>query len=258
MAFSLSRNEPIREWMLALRRDADIDTFLETGTRRGNGATWAAQNGFNPVYTIDVLDREPAGAFLEMIQNDVIFRHVGKSVDVLNRLIEWVDLSTIFWLDAHGPKDVGSPVLEELEIILARQEPSYIFIDDISIFARERFYVWKYKSWPWAKEIYKALGSRPHIERADVLISYPKNRADLMYKHCQLTREIKWFMDLFDPNRKKPAEGWYKPWRARKYHYMVKGRSVCGGYHWDIVVDPDRSLRVALSGRRCKRCLRRL
>lgn len=255
MAYSLSRNEPIRAWMLEIQKDFNVDTFVETGTRRGSGVTWAANNGFNPCYTIDTLDREPEGDFLNFVRDDVIFRHVGRSTDVLKDLLPWIDQPAIFWLDAHGPKDVGSPVLKELRLILARSAPSYIFIDDISIFARERFYTRKYSSWPWANAIYRTLGSRPYIERADVLIIYPLEKVDRMYDHWQRTRDIYWFMDIEDSDRQKAREGWWKPQHARKYHYYVKGASLCKD--WSEEEIPLFSVRI-LGHTRCKRCLGRL
>jgi hypothetical protein len=34
----------------------------------------------------------------------------------------------------------------------------------------------------------------------------------------------------------KLREGWWMPFRSRKYHYFVKGRSLCGGWGF-----PDHS-----------------
>ncbi|KKN85755.1 hypothetical protein LCGC14_0275600 [marine sediment metagenome] len=196
MAFSLSRNEPIRAIMLKLQEDLfGSVSFVETGTRHGSGVTWASINGFYPCYTIDILDREPKGQFLDHIRDGGIFYHIGNSPNVLRGLIEWIDDPAIFWLDAHGPKDVGTPVLEEIEIILDWGKQAFIFIDDISIFSRGRFYDPRYSSWPKIEEVYKALGDRPSLERADVLVSFPRVYKGSLADYAEMTKGIMWFVD---------------------------------------------------------------
>lgn len=49
-------------------------------------------------------------------------------------------------------------------------------------------------------------------------------------------------------------EGWARPWLARKYHYFVDGKSMCGSWLYTGKVCSD----VGYSSVDCKRCTRLL
>jgi hypothetical protein len=221
--------------------------------------SWAAKNGFSPCYTVDTIDREPRGSFAQAIAEEKIYRIVDDSTIALKRILtdQVKPQPFIFWLDAHGPKSVGSPVLEEIETILKWNHQAFIFIDDITIFARERFYTKKYDTWPKVEEIYKALGTRPYCARADALISFPEELVSEMWHCWEAANNVDWFIDLPGSGLRLPTEGWFMPWRARKYHYIFKGQSMCKDYK-KVDLIPKMVPAHILGKQRCKRCLKKL
>ena len=194
VAYSLFRNEPITAVMLKLQEDKGITNFVETGTRKGRGVVWAATHGFDPCYTIDINSIKLEGDFARLVDDDIIFSHVGNSPDVLKGLLPWVDWPAIFWLDAHDPR-VRTPILEEIAAILAWGEPAYIFIDNITVYARGRFYDDRFVQWQQVEEIYEALGERPRFERADVLVSFPEGRGEELIACREVARDTAWFLE---------------------------------------------------------------
>lgn len=126
-----------------LNKYANGDTFIETGTYRGDTIWLALEYAkFNSIYSIE-LNRDLYEAA------DKLFSHKpwvkvfhGDSIDCLEEILfDIVPGTCTFWLDAHasgplvGGKSGGTPLIDELELIRATGITDHtIFIDDRRLF----------------------------------------------------------------------------------------------------------------------------
>jgi hypothetical protein len=120
-------------------------TLVETGTYLGQMVA-AVRNSFSRVVTIE-LDKylfERAKRVFERAENVEVIR--GNSAEVLPRILPTLEQPTLFWLDAHysGPgtarSDSDTPVVQELELVLACSHTRVILIDDIREFEHSPHY----------------------------------------------------------------------------------------------------------------------
>ena len=130
------------ELILNLRNDRGIGTLVETGTYQGISTLWAAIR-FNRVLTIEKQISFHEDAKERCIDYPNIDFILGDSREVLAPAIANIASPLLFWLDAHnenslfgnGPNDC--PILEELDAIFARANPTdVILIDDLHCFIR--------------------------------------------------------------------------------------------------------------------------
>jgi len=120
--------------------------LVETGTYLG-GTVIAMKNYFDQVWTIEVsqeVHEEFRKAHPDLPEH--VTALVGKSYDLLPEISDYLEGTTVFWLDAHGSTwgnefdgpsvDVPeSSVLKELEIIFAnKHDGDVVLIDDTNIF----------------------------------------------------------------------------------------------------------------------------
>jgi len=128
-----------RKFVLWLRDQLNIHTFVETGTNRAETAVWAASE-FRTVITIEgyePLYKRAVDSF-SRIQN-IEFR-LGDSREHLGQILNTLDEPAIFWLDAHWcgvetfGKDHECPLLGELESLKSSTVPHVILIDDARLF----------------------------------------------------------------------------------------------------------------------------
>jgi hypothetical protein len=141
------------EMAIKLSEIASADTFIETGTYMGGTTKWASTQ-FKEVYTI-----EWSEAFYKQIKDELLSKgnivpHLGDSRNVLPKILGNIKGNILFWLDAHystknsAGKDDRCPLLQELEIILSRNNEDIIIIDDARCCLGE-------DGWPTISEIYK-------------------------------------------------------------------------------------------------------
>ncbi len=112
--------------------------YIETGTYRGDSAIVAAGQ-FERVQTIEL-----SPYWFEFSKNRLkpfpnVLCHLGDSVKVLPTLLQENIGPTYFFLDAHfaggttalGEKEV--PLMEELELVVAREQNDILVIDDLRL-----------------------------------------------------------------------------------------------------------------------------
>jgi len=123
-----------------------ISRFIETGTYMGDMVE-AVRSRFQRITSIEIDDRLYQRA-RERFQK---YRHItilhGDSANVLPTVLEQLDKPCLFWLDGHysgGITGMGadvSPVLQEVQHILAHRIPEHvILIDDARLFRHEEGY----------------------------------------------------------------------------------------------------------------------
>jgi hypothetical protein len=128
-----------RKLALALKSDANIEYFVETGTFNGESCAWAA-GYFEKVKTIEAyqpLFEAAVGRFAPHSNVEVIF---GSSIDALPAILSNLRAPALFWLDAHwsgegtGGEDNECPLVSELEIILKHRTDHILLVDDARFF----------------------------------------------------------------------------------------------------------------------------
>ncbi|MHA1948320.1 MAG: hypothetical protein ACW987_00515 [Candidatus Thorarchaeota archaeon] len=144
------------------------DTFIETGTFKGESLINANKQGFRELHSIEVEDsnfKEVATKFKD-IENIHVYH--GSSPDILPTIID-PKKSTTFWLDAHyqGGRqeeqgDGQCPLIDELNIVFSYDWESmpYILIDDSDIFKDRKFMPNKGfipEQWPTVDDIKKVI-----------------------------------------------------------------------------------------------------
>lgn len=119
-----------------------VNVAIETGTFEGEGTFFLAKR-FPRVITIEILPE-----YIDKVKNISTHSNIeyilGDSRDILPNVLENLNESAIFWLDAHntfqyfGSTEDDCPLLEELDAIFDHIEKHYnqhfIFIDDLNSF----------------------------------------------------------------------------------------------------------------------------
>ena len=123
----------------------DIDVFVESGTYLGE-TIFPMSKHFRKLYTIELSERHFANAVAKAEECGVgnITFLKGRTEDVLPKLLENLDSTVVFFLDAHfcgagtDSEETEVPLLEELKIInRLRNHGDVVIIDDAFVFGRD-------------------------------------------------------------------------------------------------------------------------
>jgi len=109
----------------------DKKIFIETGTNQGNSSYTALQSGFEKVISVEI-EESLYNLCLEKFKDydNVILFH-GDSKDALPKMLEMVDESAFFWIDAHYDHYDGEAHIE-LDIIKEHHINTHtIMVDDL-------------------------------------------------------------------------------------------------------------------------------
>ena len=116
-----------------------LNVLVETGTF--SGETIAATRGyFTEIYSIELSPELHLLAKQRFAGVPRVHLLLGNSGEVLTEILRALPQKALFWLDAHysggstarGPTD--TPIIQELETILALHEDSVVLIDDARLF----------------------------------------------------------------------------------------------------------------------------
>lgn len=123
---------PINEKIL--KKYANNNIFIETGTWVGNGINVALDCGFGQIYSIEINERHYKRAVKNYENNSNVHLIHGDSADELGLLLKSINEPVTFWLDAHTP---DCPLMTELEDIKNHPVKAHtILIDDHRIFGK--------------------------------------------------------------------------------------------------------------------------
>lgn len=120
-------------------------TFVETGTSDGGTVEYLARD-FNQLHTVEIAPSIYQKSKARLNEYTNITFWLGDSTAALPKILAETDGNLIFWLDGHfcgdpegrGPKD--TPIMDELQIILADKRPHVILIDDSRLFGNDPVY----------------------------------------------------------------------------------------------------------------------
>ena len=140
-----------------------LTTFVETGTGDG-GTTVALMDDFTQVWTMDLDHRAYLDAVLRHRHHAWVHPLFGDSAFLVPWLLANVlKRPAVFFLDAHFCGGVSgeheTPILEELQAIVATGRPNVILIDDARLFGAKPVYP-HVEQWPTIRQV------------ADVLVGY--------------------------------------------------------------------------------------
>ncbi len=115
-----------------------IRTFVETGTEFGQTID-GIKHSFDEVYSIE-FDTALYGRAVEKFAGSPnIHLYCGDSAVLISDVLTHIHGPTLFWLDAHGTKEItmeNSPIRSELEAILSHPLRHHVLVDDARHFSR--------------------------------------------------------------------------------------------------------------------------
>lgn len=117
----------------------DTDTFIETGTYKGNTLDKIKDN-YKSIHTIEIVEEFYNNTKHKFKDFSNIHFHLGDSSKTLKILLEGIDEPVTFWLDAHyqggiQPNSTKKPLIDELNVIKGHEINTHmIMIDDVRAF----------------------------------------------------------------------------------------------------------------------------
>lgn len=136
----------------ALKAFGGFAGFFETGTYMGATTLWAAER-FTTVHTVEaspVLFERAKGVLGPHVN---VIQHLGRSSDVMRRVVPGLSGRWLFWLDAHWSagdtfgEGEECPLLQEIEIVLSTGSHA-LLIDDARCFLRPPHPPHDWRQWP--------------------------------------------------------------------------------------------------------------
>lgn len=106
-------------------RIEDCETFVETGTYKGDGVQWGVDNpNFQEIYSVELSESLFRGNMQRFNGNGRITLAFGDTVIFLKELLPLLKNKTLLYLDAHISDDTSThnpaypvPLIEETEIV---------------------------------------------------------------------------------------------------------------------------------------------
>ena len=128
-----------------LSQFAEGNTFVETGTYKGDGVQVAIDFGFKHIHSIE-LNKELYEESTKRFNADHVKIWHGESPDKIKEILKGVTEQTTFWLDAHasgplpGGSYGGSPLVHEIKAIGEHHIKNHvIIIDDCRLFGSQEW-----------------------------------------------------------------------------------------------------------------------
>lgn len=184
-----------RKMMSKIGDAFSIEWFVETGTFHGETAAWASET-FQQVVTIELSDDLYEGTTERYgsIPN-IEFIH-GSSSAELPAVVDRLDGSAVFWLDAHysGGETAGEtyecPLLEELAAIGSANVEPFIFIDDARDFLSPPPRPHTPEDWPTIEEVIltirEEIGANYYmVVIDDIIVVVPPSAEELVKSYAQ-------------------------------------------------------------------------
>ena len=172
------------ELVLIAKDQFGVDTFVETGTFRGDTANWAADH-FKKVYTVEFVAERFRAAQERFRARPNVECLQGNSPDCLRQIVANLKGSrALFWLDAHWNGDGESrenecPVAEEVRIINEADMEAYVLVDDARYFVAPPPAPHDPAQWPALAQLIPALAhTGRYVAMIDDIIAAWPHRAE--------------------------------------------------------------------------------
>lgn len=186
--------QPLAGFVQFLQGRYAIETFIETGTYRGDATEFAARI-FPQVFSIEV-DPDCHRAAAARLEGSNARLLLGDSRTELPKIVAELTGSALFWLDGHagggfhGASD-DCPLVEELNAIAASPFEHFILIDDARAFLAPPPPPFVADKWPDLAQVLDAVRRGvPYycVAIMDVLICAPPTAKDYVRAFCNRVR----------------------------------------------------------------------
>lgn len=200
--------------MIFFKDHLKIDTFVETGTFKGDTLKIAAKH-FSDCYSVELSAELYARVADQFKLIDGVDLRQGDSVDFLREYrSKLAGTPVLFWLDAHWCVASGtageasqSPLLDELKAIGTLHPDSVLLIDDARLYLSTPPAPHAISDWPDFQEVSELLASLSETHRVtifdDVIAYYPEALRREVSNHIHKTA-VDW---LHLVNQSKALEG---------------------------------------------------
>jgi hypothetical protein len=163
--------------IIELQEKLDYEVFIETGTLQGE-MVYKLNNYFKKLYTIELNRNLFLSAKKRLKQFSKIKVLFGDSGKILPIVLNEISTPCIFWLDSHfsggetAKSEKDTPIIEELNEILAHKSDHIILIDDARLFGDKDF-----PDYPSIETVEKLIISKRPLYRIelknDIICAYP-------------------------------------------------------------------------------------
>jgi hypothetical protein len=192
---------PPEDLVLLLKREYDLNIFVETGTYLGGTTVWAATH-FDKVFTIEYsksIYEDTKARYSDIANINFIY---GDSRSVLQTLVPQLETPALFWLDGHwcGQQSYGEtdqcPLIKELHAILQSPLPHFLLIDDARLFLAPPPLPHRIDAWPSIDIVLQTLQSSDKkyyiVICEDVIIAVPLEAKAIVANYYQKVTTIAW------------------------------------------------------------------
>lgn len=187
------RQGPPKEFVLGLAEEFDVDSFVETGTYKGDTVAWAS-DFFDRVVSIELSDDYYERAVKRYGDREPVELLHGRSEEELPDVLKSLDGSAILWLDAHfsggdtAGEDHQCPLLDELAALEEAEHRHYVLVDDARRFLAPPPPPGSPEEWPTIGKVLDAmadaLGEDYHVVVCeDVVVAVPPAAEPFVTSH---------------------------------------------------------------------------
>jgi hypothetical protein len=202
---------PPTELILELQSHFGLDTFVETGTFRGDTALWASRH-FSRVVTVEAAEHiyQAAQRRLGSVPNVELLH--GDSRRVLPQVLPTITGAAVFWLDSHwsGGETFGAqdecPLLAEVRLLNASSPTHFLLIDDARMFLSPPPEPHREEHWPSIDRVLAGLQDgtdRYVVIFEDVIIAVPSRARAVVAEYCRRKSTHAW-----RARRRAPGSTW--------------------------------------------------
>jgi hypothetical protein len=186
--------DPLAGFVQFLQARFAIETFVETGTYKGDATEFAARV-FRNVYSIEV-DPSCRQAAAERLAGTQARLLLGDSRVELPKVVAELTGPALFWLDGHagggfhGTSD-DCPLLEELTAIASSPFEHFILVDDARAFLAPPPPPFNADKWPELADVLATVRGRTRyycVAILDTLICTPPAARDYVRAFCNRVR----------------------------------------------------------------------
>ena len=117
----------------------DTTTLVETGTYLGH-MICAQKDNFTRILSIELAEHFHQQAIERFKKDTHVELLLGDSGEVLGKVAPTLTVPTLFWLDGHyssgetAKGDLNTPIMKELDAVLAGDLPHVVLVDDARLF----------------------------------------------------------------------------------------------------------------------------
>ncbi|MBS2027837.1 MAG: hypothetical protein JST54_08050 [Deltaproteobacteria bacterium] len=216
-----------RRLITELHNAFKVETFVETGTFRGQTTEWAS-GIFSKVYSVEAQPEIYAQTTARLSARTNITIRNTDTRSFLRELVPTLKGPAVFWLDAHwcgsaethGSQD-ECPLTDELRFIGESPLAHFVFVDDARLFLSPPGAPHNYEIWPSIRELMSGplLSDRRYftVIRDDILMAVPSDHRRWLIEYVRAEDAARQSDELFEQGIRTARVGLKQAfWGARR------------------------------------------